>query len=412
MDRRQFVRSGSAAAVGLALFGSSSLRSGHRQQAGRYGALGAVDANGIALPPGFRSRVVATTGLPVTGSDEYVWHQNPDGGATFALDDGGWVYVSNDESGNGRGGVSMLRFDRAGTTVAARQILAGTNRNCGGGAMPWGSWLSCEEVDEGLVFECDPIGLEPARARPALGVFKHEAAAADPAEKTIYLTEDEGDGLLYRFTPTNWGDLSVGALEALVADDDKLGWQQLPDPQARSAATRNQLPNAVRFDGGEGAWFDAGTLYFTTKGDNRVWRWRPALGALDTIYDIDTAPNPVLSGVDNVTVGPAGDVFVCEDGGNMEIVMLDTDGTVAPFLRVDVSGSELAGVAFDPSGTRMYFSSQRNPGTTFEVTGPFAGARTPVASAEQASTAQLADRQGAKARIKTFRTRPWAQPTR
>ncbi|RYE91634.1 MAG: hypothetical protein EOO75_08445, partial [Myxococcales bacterium] len=38
--------------------------------------------------------------------------------------------------------------------------------------------------------------------------------------------------------------------------------------------------------------------------------------------------------------------------------------------------SEIAGVTFDPSGTRLYFSSQRglngtSSGVTFEVTGPF-----------------------------------------
>ena len=37
--------------------------------------------------------------------------------------------------------------------------------------------------------------------------------------------------------------------------------------------------------------------------------------------------------------------------------------------------SEITGPAFDPSGTRLYFSSQRGKngftGITFEVTGPF-----------------------------------------
>ena len=34
-----------------------------------------------------------------------------------------------------------------------------------------------------------------------------------------------------------------------------------------------------------------------------------------------------------------------------------------------VTGSEITGPAFDPSGRRLYFSSQRNPGATYEVTG-------------------------------------------
>jgi secreted PhoX family phosphatase len=35
------------------------------------------------------------------------------------------------------------------------------------------------------------------------------------------------------------------------------------------------------------------------------------------------------------------------------------------------AGSELTGPAFSPDGTRLYFSSQRSPGETFEITGPF-----------------------------------------
>ena len=115
----------------------------------------------------------------------------------------------------------------------------------------------------------------------------------------------------------------------------------------------------------------AGYLYFTTKGDNRVWRYEPTTNRLEVLYDIDTSPTPVLSGVDNVTLSASGDLYVCEDGGNMEVVVLTTAGTVEPFLRMDIAGSEVTGVAFDPSGTRMYVSSQRNPGTTFEITGPF-----------------------------------------
>jgi hypothetical protein len=40
--------------------------------------------------------------------------------------------------------------------------------------------------------------------------------------------------------------------------------------------------------------------------------------------------------------------------------------------------SEITGPAFDPSGTRLYFSSQRGAagwGITYEVTGPFGSFR-------------------------------------
>ena len=67
-------------------------------------------------------------------------------------------------------------------------------------------------------------------------------------------------------------------------------------------------------------------------------RWSPA-----------TAP---LTGVDNITGARRGDLYVAEDGGNMEINIITPDGVVAPFLRVNGQGrSEITGPAFTPDGT-------------------------------------------------------------
>jgi secreted PhoX family phosphatase len=120
-------------------------------------------------------------------------------------------------------------------------------------------------------------------------------------------------------------------------------------------------------------------LIFTTKGDNRVWAYDPGANRLTILYDDDVQVGGVLSGVDNVAVSAPGVIWVAEDGGDMQIVLVREDGSTFAVVQLpDVSGSELTGPAFDPSGRRLYFSSQRNPGVTYEVTGPWGGFTKPV----------------------------------
>jgi secreted PhoX family phosphatase len=115
-------------------------------------------------------------------------------------------------------------------------------------------------------------------------------------------------------------------------------------------------------------------VYWTAKGDNRVRAYDTETERMSVLYDAATSANPILTGVDNVTVSASGDVLVVEDGGDMQIVAILPSGELLPLAQlVGYPESELTGPAFDPSGTRLYFSSQRGPkgGTTFEITGPF-----------------------------------------
>ncbi|MFJ4618163.1 alkaline phosphatase PhoX [Streptomyces sp. NPDC088812] len=382
MERRTLLRAaviGGSAVLGGTLWRGAAYAAPAQPGTGPYGALGAPDTNGIRLPSGFTSRVIARSGQTVTGTS-YTWHDAPDGGACYA-DGTGWIYVSNSEI-NPSGGASAVTFSSSGTVTGAYRILSGTRTNCAGGKTPWNTWLSCEEVDRGYVYETDPWGVKAAVRRDAMGRFKHEAAAADPVRGVVYLTEDVTDGCFYRFRPTTWGDLSAGTLEVLVAGSATSGpvtWSPVPDPTG-AAATRNQVSGAKRFNGGEGCHYADGTCWFTTKGDNRVWRYDAAAQTIDLAYDdsLVTSGTAPLTGVDNVTGAASGDLFVAEDGGNMEICVITPDDVVAPFLRIDgQSASEITGPAFSPDGTRLYFSSQRGTsgsssgGVTYEVTGPF-----------------------------------------
>ncbi|WP_093800934.1 alkaline phosphatase PhoX [Streptomyces sp. Wb2n-11] len=383
MERRSFLRGAvigtSVAAFGGTLWRGAAYADPAQPGTGPYGALRSPDANGLRLPSGFTSRVIARSGQKV-GSTAYTWHNAPDGGACYA-DGTGWIYVSNSEI-NPSGGAGAVRFSSTGAITGAYRILSSTRQNCAGGTTPWNTWLSCEEVDRGYVYETDPWGVKAAVRRDAMGRFKHEAAAADPVRRTIYLTEDVTDGCFYRFTPTTWGDLSAGRLEVLKMGSGTSGpvtWATVPDPSGATTATRNQVSGAKRFTGGEGCYYADDTCWFTTKGDNRVWQYNAAAQTIQLAYDDSlvsgTAP---LTGVDNVTGTSSGDLFVAEDGGTMEICVITPDDVVAPFLRIDgQSGSEITGPAFSPDGKRLYFSSQRGTsgsssgGITYEVTGPF-----------------------------------------
>jgi len=455
MKRRQFLQAGLCVAGTFALgrdFWKHAYAAPAAPGASPYGALRGPDANGLMLPEGFTSRVVATAHEPVAlangGVSAYRWHRAPDGGAVIPQDDGGWIYVSNseipivaDECADDpqsefcgeQGGCGAIRFDAQGKVIDAYPILQGTNNNCAGGLTPWGTWLSCEENFGGFVYECDPTGLNQPIRLAAMGQFGHEAAAVDPLGKAIYLTEDTGDGAFYRFRPAVWPeggrpDLTVGVLEVAVVGDDPpvrrpysetirsvlaqipgidpddfpwndimppgretvpgpVSWLPVTNPAGLPLETRYQVPTAAVFDGGEGCWYDDGMVYFTCKGTNRVWGYDTVNRTMDIVYDAaEHGAGAPLTGVDNVVVHPLShDLFVAEDGGNMELVLITDDRRVAPFLRYPVPHSEIAGPAFDASGTRLYFASQGKrhktdeggrviKGQIFEVTGPFRSA--------------------------------------
>ena len=169
------------------------------------------------------------------------------------------------------------------------------------------------------------------------------------------------------------------------------------NPKVKKANETNHIPVLMKrgnnskikyfiFNRGEGSWYYQGKIFFATTGDDSIWVYSIGDEKIEKFYKGDGA----LKQPDNVTVSKNGLILAAEDSGDMEIVAISqkTKKTF-PLLRIiGQEGSEITGPAFDPSGNRLYFSSQRGKikvkkqtrgkiyefvrsGITYEVTGPF-----------------------------------------
>src|SRR5262245_41088623 len=235
----------------------------------------------LFAPVGFDVRVVMRSGVnPITlDTTGTVGHVNPDGGAVYPQPDGGWIYVSNSEINPG-GAVSATRFDSDGTVIDHYRICTGTRQNCAGGQTPWGTWLTCEEVNGGWVYECDPLGAVPQRRLDALGARNgREAVTIDPINQVCYQTLDNTAGKFVRFV-SNGDDLEVtpegitrmrmvsGVSQRLFIPpyNGMTGYDNIvvPNTAASSALLRPARPLqwvadsgtlGTNFNGGEGIWY-------------------------------------------------------------------------------------------------------------------------------------------------------------
>jgi secreted PhoX family phosphatase len=200
----------------------------------------------LALPKGFSYRSFQPTGASL--GDGTTVPARHDGMAAFRGSRGGTAstLVRNHEINGATGAFSETApvYDPAapgGTTTIVVSgtgevhdswaSLVGTQMNCSGGAMPWGSWVTCEETvngpdvfddftrgsapantyvtnvrltkPHGYMFEVPIDGRSGADPVRAAGRFAHEAIAYSPDEGVFYLTEDDfgfASGF-YRYVP-------------------------------------------------------------------------------------------------------------------------------------------------------------------------------------------------------------------
>ena len=454
-SRRDFIRSSSlytAGFMGLKTLVSNPLFAAATGVAGAgYGPLVADPAGLFSLPAGFRYTAFSKTGASM--ADGLIVPGKHDGMAAFAGPDGRTLLVRNHElesawlefspfgkdnslvskidrariydAGRGvapnLGGTTTVVFDTRTQTMEREFLsLAGTVRNCAGGPTPWGTWITCEEINEmpepdaeqphGYNFEVRPTatpGLVEPIALKAMGRFRHEAVAVDPASGIIYQTEDLGDGLLYRFIPHQPGRLAQGGrLQALVirgwATADTRNWsggifpigEALPvqwvdvddvDSPAGDLRKRGAAAGAAIFARGEGAWWGNDSAYFAMTNGGRkllgqIFRYRPSPaegtpgertrpGTIELFAEPND--NALLSNCDNVTVAPWGDLVICEDtGGVCRIIGVTPQGRYYVLGANLEPGRELAGACFSPDGSTLFVNVQ-TPGYTLAITGPW-----------------------------------------
>ena len=331
------------------------------------------------------------------------------------------IYDTGQNGIPGQGGTTTIIYDPKRRQVVRQFLsLAGTIINCAGGPTPWRSWISCEETqmqagedwkkDHGYNFEVpvtEKLGLAEPLPLKSMGRFSHEAVAIDPRTSIAYQTEDEGNGLIYRFIPNVPGKLHKGGeLQALrftstPSMDTRnwkestvlkkelydIGWITLQDTDSpeNDLRFRGRESGAAIFARGEGMWYNNGKVYFTcTTGGKKklgqLYVYHPSPfegrseekgkpGKLELF--LEPQDSDIMDMCDNLTVAPWGDLIICEDGRGTDYLLgVKPDGAPYKLARNALNSNEFAGSVFSPDGSILFVNIQL-PGLTLAITGPW-----------------------------------------
>ncbi len=445
MKRRTFFSNSGAALSFLGLHRYLSAAESKRVVA-PYGPLRPDPDRILDLPEGFQYRIISRRGDKM--SDGLRVPGMPDGMACFEGEGDQVILVRNHELGlnsqrfspfprrrpprsfkedhsydHGErrqvphiGGTTNLVYDTKKNEVVNEFLsLVGTDRNCAGGAMPWGTWITCEEPSDltsergklhGYCFEVratDDGKLQKAIPLKKLGRFRHEAVALDPQTGILYLTEDMSDGLLYRFIPTIKENFHEGQLQALALVNTpsadlrnypssetlieeghkmKVEWIDIKDHESQAADLRQQGFNkgAARFARGEGIQYTDGAFYICcTDGgpekQGQIYRLTP--GESDQIeLFLQPESDELLTNGDNLCAAPWGDLIICEDlirehkDKTPHVRGITPEGKIYTLAKNAKSTSEFAGSCFSPDGSILFVNMQ-GEGLTLAITGPW-----------------------------------------
>ena len=424
-SRRAFLGSSGLAFLGLQLYARAEASSRLIEP---FGPL-VTDPKGILdLPEGFSCRVLATRGE--TMGDGFKVPGQPDGMAAFPGPDGKVVLVSNHELPIGDnipgpypdnlklpghvdasllynageagripslGGTTNLVFDPVtGSKVDHFLSLAGTDRNCAGGAIG-NTWITCEEPEDmltkrgvlhGWCFQVQATanrGLQKAVPLKALGRFRHEAVALDPKTGILYLTEGKHQALMVANRPSvHLRNVRAASMWPVPGEEMLVTWIDLEgiDSPKDDLRVRGHEAGAAAFARSEGIHLADGAFYTccTNGGPNKrgqIFRLTPS-GAEDKpdklMLFLQPEASDLLTNGDNLCPAPWGGIVICEDlvadpKPAAHVRCVTPEGKIITLAR-NPSEGEFAGCCFSPDG-KWFFVNMQTRGMTLAVTGPW-----------------------------------------
>jgi secreted PhoX family phosphatase len=228
-----------------------------------------------------------------------------------------------------------------------------------------------------------------------LGLHYPEAAVIDPETSIVYITSDRNLCGLFRFIPSEYGNLqSPGKVQMLAIEgkpnyDTRKGqktkvklpvsWVDIDDPSNEAAYNADALytykqglaKGGAIFTRGEGAWYSRKSVFFACSnggdaGLGQIWELRLKNKDVQELeLTFESTDSVALAAPDNMCVSPSGNnMIICEDGSGAEYLhLLRRSGNqiyrlAENMLPGNLVGSEWAGACFSPDGKTLFANLQ------------------------------------------------------